>query len=66
MNETLKVIYNRRSIRKYKEQQIPEAELHKILNAAINAPNAGNQQRWHFTVIQKKAVLDKVKSVMSS
>lgn len=64
MNETLKVIYSRRSIRKYKEQQIPEAELHEILNAAINAPNAGNQQRWHFSVVQKKVMLDKVKSMM--
>ena len=64
MNEALQVIYNRRSIRKYKSEQVPEAELKEILTAAINAPNAGNRQQWHFTVIQNKAVLDKVKSVM--
>jgi nitroreductase len=64
MNEALKVIYNRRSIRKYKAEQIAEAELKEIMTAAINAPNAGNRQQWHFTVIQNKAVLDKVKTVM--
>jgi len=64
MNEALQVIYNRRSIRKYKSEQVPEAELKEILTAAINAPNAGNRQQWHFTVVQNKAVLDKVKSVM--
>jgi len=61
---TLQVIHNRRSIRKYKSEPVPEAELKEILSAAINAPNAGNQQRWHFTVIQNQAVLDKVKSTM--
>ena len=64
MNETLQTIYNRRSIRKYKSDPIPAAELKEILTAAINAPNAGNRQQWHFTVIQNKAVLDRVKAVM--
>ena len=64
MNNTLQVIYNRRSIRKYKPEPIAEAELQEILNAAINAPNAANQQRWHFTVIQNKSVFDNLKDTM--
>lgn len=66
MNKTLQVIYNRRSIRKYRPEPIPEAELQEIMNAAINAPNAGNQQRWHFTVIQNQAVLDNLKNTMKA
>jgi nitroreductase len=60
MNETLKTIASRRSIRKYKGQQIAEVELQEILNAAIYAPSAMNQQKWHFTVIQNKDVLDRM------
>lgn len=57
MNETLKVIRHRRSIRKYKTQQITDSALQAILEAAIYAPNAINQQKWHFTVIQDKNIL---------
>jgi len=54
MNETLKVIKRRRSIRAYRPQQIADQELEAILEAAIWAPSAMNQQKWHFTVIQTR------------
>ncbi len=63
MNETLTVIKNRRSIRKYRAEQIGDAELQSIMEAAIHAPNAMNQQKWHFTVIQDKATLDKMANI---
>lgn len=58
MNETLKVIKNRRAIRKYKTNQITDAELQEILDCAIHAPNAVNQQKWHFTAIQNRDLID--------
>jgi nitroreductase len=64
MNETLIVIKNRRSIRKYKAKQIGDAELKAIIEAALYAPNAMNQQRWHFTVVQNKAMLDRFVSII--
>ena len=60
MNETLEIIHNRRSIRQFKEEQIKDDELNQILEAAIYAPNARNQQQWHFTVVQDKEMLDKM------
>jgi nitroreductase len=60
MNETLISIKNRRSTRKFQARQISEQELQAILEAGILAPNAKNQQKWHFTVIQKKELLDKM------
>jgi nitroreductase len=60
MNETLQTIMNRRSIRKYQAKQIADSELQLILEAAINAPSARNQQKWHFTVIQNREKLDKM------
>lgn len=64
MNETLKVIKGRRSIRKYKAEQITDFELKEILDAAIYAPNAMNQQKWHFTVIQDKKMLDRMVNII--
>jgi len=63
MNETLRNINSRRSVRKYTAQQISETDLQTILEAAISAPNAKNQQKWHFTVIQKIDLIDKMASI---
>ncbi|MDR1616807.1 MAG: nitroreductase family protein [Syntrophomonadaceae bacterium] len=40
MNEPVKSIMERRSIRKYKPAQIPNEELNLILEAGMYAPNA--------------------------
>ncbi|HOB44057.1 MAG TPA: nitroreductase family protein [Bacillota bacterium] len=70
MNETLEVIKRRRSIRNYRPDQITDSELEAILEAAISAPSAMNQQKWHFTVIQNQDVLKRItdlaKEVMKS
>jgi nitroreductase len=63
MNETLQLIKNRQSIRQFKTIQISDAELRAIMESAIYAPNAMNEQQWHFTVIQNKGVLDKIISI---
>jgi len=60
MNETLKTILSRRSIRAYKQEQIKDEELQKILEAGKFAPSAMNQQSWHFTVIQNKEMLHRI------
>jgi nitroreductase len=38
--------------------------LQQILNAALYAPNAMNQQKWHFTVIQNKHLLDRMVDII--
>lgn len=67
-NQVLKSIRNRRSTRKYKEQQISEEELQALLDAGIQAPSAVNAQPWHFTVVQNKEMInnmsDKAKEEM--
>ena len=64
MNATLQVIHHRRSIRKYKSEQIAEDELQAILDAAIMAPSATNQQKWHYTVIQNRPLLETMVQVI--
>jgi nitroreductase len=64
MNEVVRVICSRRSVRQYKAKQITDAELTQILDAALSAPNAMNQQKWHFTVIQDKVMLTKMTALI--
>jgi nitroreductase len=66
MNETLQVIASRRSIRKYKPEQIAGEEMQRIMDAAIFAPSARNQQKWHFTVVQNKEIIDKMARIIQS
>lgn len=57
MNELTELIISRRSVRKFKAEQITEERLQAILKAGIYAPNGINVQRWHFTVIQNADIL---------
>ena len=59
-NNILKVIMNRRSTRKYKEEQITDEELQILLDSAIQAPSAMNSQPWHFTVVQNKEMINHI------
>jgi len=58
MNETIKTILSRRSVRNYLNDQIQDDELDLILKAGLYAPSAHNQQSWHLTVIQDKKIID--------
>ncbi len=52
--ETFKAIKLRRSIRKFKDQEIDDEDLLKILDAATYAPASGNIKHIKFVVIEDK------------
>nr|WP_319509881.1 nitroreductase family protein [uncultured Draconibacterium sp.] len=56
------VVKNRRSVRAYKSDTVPDADLKKIVNAARMAPTAGNQQPWKFLVITDKKKIEALKT----
>ena len=58
MNEILKAIRDRRSIRSYEPEQITDEQLQALLDAALQSPTARNTQQWHFSVVQNRALLD--------
>lgn len=58
MNNTINDIMNRRSIRKYKPEQITREELDIILQAAICAPTGKNRQSPILIAVQNKEVRD--------
>lgn len=61
--DPLRIIFERRSIRNFKPEQIKDSELDIIIKAAKYAPSAMNQQLWHFTVIQNKDILARINSI---
>jgi nitroreductase len=53
-------ILDRRSIRRYKKEPVPEGVKAKILEAGRRAPSAANRQPWHFVVCEDPAAKDKL------
>jgi nitroreductase len=54
------VIEKRRSIRKFKDTQVPREKIIKILEAARIAPSASHRQPWHFIVVEEKETIKKL------
>jgi nitroreductase len=52
MLTTKEAIEKRRSIRKFKQDPIPEKDLMEILNAARLAPSGCNAQPWRFKIVK--------------
>ena len=49
-------VFSQRAIRRVRPDPIPDEDLQHILEAAIHAPNGGNQQPWRFIVLRDPAV----------
>src|SRR4030095_3463668 len=50
-------IFTQRAIRRFKPDPIPMADLRLIIEAAVRAPNGGNQQVGRFLVLTDRAII---------
>ena len=64
MNETIKTILSRRSIRAYEPRRISDKELETLLECALYAPTGGNLQNSRFLVIQSPALMEELNQVI--
>jgi len=53
-------IYTRRSVREFRTDPVNEKTLRELIEAAVQAPSAVNQQPCSFCVVRDKAVLTKI------
>ena len=53
-------IYTRRSVRDFTADPVDEKTLTELIDAAIQAPSAVNQQPCSFCVVRDKALLTKI------
>ncbi|TET17912.1 MAG: nitroreductase family protein, partial [Candidatus Cloacimonadota bacterium] len=50
--ELREAIRNRRSIRKFKDIEIPREKIEELLQSALWAPSGMNSQNWHFVIVK--------------
>ena len=54
------IILSRRSIREYIDKPVEEDKIRYLMEAAMSAPSAHNEQPWVFVVIDDKSLLTKI------
>jgi nitroreductase len=59
MNDVLKAISKRRSVRVFTSKEICREDIDAIIEAGLYAPSANNTQNWHFSVVQNKSIIEK-------
>jgi len=57
---TYELILKRRTIRRFKQDPIPEATLEKLVNAARLAPSGANLQPLEFIIVDDRSLVDQI------
>jgi nitroreductase len=50
-------IKSRRSVRAFADKPVPKEKIEAILEVAVWAPSATNEQPWRFIIIEDKSVI---------
>ncbi|SDY55731.1 Nitroreductase [Collimonas sp. OK242] len=58
--ELFDAIQNRRAIREYTAQDVDDGTVRQLIDAAIHAPSAVNEQPWTFAIVRDQAKLDEL------
>lgn len=53
-------IEGRRSVREYTEAAVDEVTILRLIDAAVLAPSAMNEQPWAFTIVRNQALLSEI------
>jgi len=64
--DTLQAIKTRRSIRKFLNKPVSSETVRDILEAAMFAPSAGNEQPWQFVVLDDRKILDEIPRISAT
>lgn len=60
MNEVIRTILSRKGVREYKPIPVSKEVLELLGKAAVAAPNAYNAQKWHFSIISNKELIEEL------
>lgn len=58
--DCLEAIHTRRSVRQFAPDEVTDADLEKLLRAAMAAPSAGNEQSWRFVVVRDPEIRERL------
>lgn len=65
MNETMKTILKRRSVRSFSSELIAENILKDLTEAAMHAPSGMCRKTWKFTVVTNKDMIERLSRVIA-
>jgi len=65
MSDLMSIIKGRRSIRRYQDKQIPDADLQKILESIQWSPSWANTQCWEIIVVKEALTKEKLKESLT-
>ena len=60
-NELMREMLNRRSIRDFSSEEIPEIVIKNVLKTAMAAPSGANKQPWKFVVVKDENIKKKIR-----
>ena len=60
------LLLNRRSLRRFHPEPVPQALIEQVLTAAIWAPSAHNRQPWRFAVVETPAHKEALAAAMGT
>ncbi|MCJ7695463.1 MAG: nitroreductase family protein [Anaerolineaceae bacterium] len=58
--DAIKALMTRRSVRKFRDIEISSENIKLLLAAGMQAPSANNEQPWHFIVIDKRDLMNRI------
>ena len=58
--DLIEAIRTRRSIRRFKQTNIPDSLIHSLINSARHAPSGHNTQPWEFIIVKDKRVKEQL------
>ena len=57
---SIDIILSRRSIRRYTDERVSDADMIRLLEAGMAAPSSRNLKPWHFVTTTSRETLDKL------
>lgn len=64
MNDFLKIVMTRRSVRAFKQDPISREDLETLMDAAAYAPSGMNRQTWEFTAVMNTERIQKLAALI--
>jgi len=62
-NSVIEALIKRRSIRRYTGKDVDKSQIKILLTSAMYAPSARNEQPWHFIVVDKRELMNRIMKV---
>lgn len=63
--KVIDAIYSRKSVRKFKNTEVPKEDILKMLEAATQAPSPKHQQNWNFVVLTNRDIINKMADIVT-